>query len=62
VVRQTLSVARMVSNGAIVDELGSVVLEQPLVVPLVSNPSSKQPGRFLGKDRRDIAHLLRGRG
>jgi len=59
---QTLSVARMVSNGAIVDDSGQWYWNSRSWSPLVSNPSSKQPGAFLGKDRRDIAHLLRGRG
>jgi len=51
----------MVSNGAIVDDSGQWYWNSRSWLPLVSNPSSKQPGAFLGKDRKDVAHLLRGR-
>lgn len=54
--------ARMLSNGAIVDDSGQWYWTGNTWKALLTNPTSKQPGAVLGKDRRDVAHLLRGRG
>jgi hypothetical protein len=54
--------ARMVSNGAIVDDSEQWYWNSRSWSPLVPNPISKQPGALLGKDRKDVARLLRGRG
>jgi hypothetical protein len=53
--------ARMVSNGAIVDDSEQWYWNSRSWSPLVPNPSSKRPGALLGKDRKDVARVLRGR-
>jgi hypothetical protein len=52
----------MLSNGAIVDDSGQWYWTSTSWKALLPNPTSKQPGAVLGKDRKDVAHLLRGRG
>ena len=54
--------ARMLSNGAIVDDSGQWFWSGSTWKALLTTPTSKQPGAVFGKDRKDVAHLLKGRG
>ncbi|MHB8687246.1 MAG: SHOCT domain-containing protein [Candidatus Dormibacteraceae bacterium] len=54
--------ARRLENGAIVDDTGQWYWNLKGWSPLVASPSGKAPGALLGKDRKDVAHLMKGIG
>lgn len=54
--------ARRLENGAIVDDTGQWYWNLKGWSPLVASPSGKAPGALLGKDRKDVANLMKGIG
>ena len=54
--------ARRLENGAIVDDTGQWYWNLKGWSPLDGSPSGKAPGGVFGKDRKDVAYLMKGVG
>src|SRR5262249_38403834 len=59
---EVIPVARQLPNGAIVSDSGSWYWTGGGWEALLPNPPDKAPGGMLGKERKEVAHLLRGSG